>query len=159
MHFLNLINKVSQNKLHTLYIDTSNPSYFATIEHILERGGHLGIMGDRIAIKGTKEAKNTAISFLGKPCMFPQGAFLIAGLLKSKISLLWCEKLKNSYQVTLEPLCVNGEAFIKLGRNKEESIRGFMQKYVESLEKRVCKNPQFWFNFYDFWGQDVKQNL
>lgn len=31
-----------------------------------------------------------------------------------------------------------------------------MQLYINSLQKRVIKNPQLWFNFYDYWDQDVK---
>ncbi len=34
-----------------------------------------------------------------------------------------------------------------------------MQLYINSLQKRVIENPQLWFNFYDYWNQDVKTKI
>ena len=157
LNFLNLINKVSQNKLRVICVNTLDIQSILELEKILENGGHIGIMGDRIAIDSTKNAR---FSFLGQECFFPQGAFLIAGLLKSKISILWCEKMGEKYQVELERIFVEGkDSNVVLGRDKQESVRALIQQYVESLEKRVCANPQYWFNFYDFWGQNVKEKI
>ena len=156
-NFLNLINKVSQNKLRVIYVSTLDIQSVLELEKILENGGHIGIMGDRTAIDSTKNAK---FSFLGKECFFPQGAFLIAGLLKSKISILWCQRVGRKYQVELERILVEGkDSNVILGRDRRKSVRGLIQQYVESLEKRVCANPQYWFNFYDFWGQNVKEKI
>lgn len=156
-NFLNLINKVSQNKLRVIHVSTLDIQSVLELEKILENGGHIGIMGDRTAIDSTKNAK---FSFLGKECFFPQGAFLIAGLLKSKISILWCQRVGRKYQVELERILVEGkDSNVILGRDRRKSVRGLIQQYVESLEKRVCANPQYWFNFYDFWGQNVKEKI
>lgn len=153
INFINMINKISENKLRIIYIDEFDIYTILELQKLVDNGGHIGIMGDRISINNSK---NVLINFLGKPCYFPQGAFLIAGLLKTKISALWCEKIHNKYQIELEAI---SDEILQLGRDKNKSIRPFLETYVRLLEKRVSKFPHLWFNFYDFWGQNVKTKL
>lgn len=140
-HFLNMIEKISQKKIERIFVDDINIEKILALQSIVDSGGHIGIMGDRVDING----KNIAIDFLGKPCSFPLGAFYIASVLKCEMSSLWCEKINGTYHVSLE----------KIGEHIErKSLEQYVKKYVQSLEKHVVNNPTQWFSFYDFWRQN-----
>lgn len=87
---------------------------------------------------------------------------LIAGILKTRINLLWCERIGNKYKVELETISrtdENPDGVVNLGKDKISNTTKLMQLYINSLQKRVIKNPQLWFNFYDYWNQDVKTKI
>jgi predicted LPLAT superfamily acyltransferase len=54
----------------------------------LERGEWLAIAGDRVPLHG---GRSVTVDFLGHPA-FPQGPWLLAGLLKCPVNLLMCLK-------------------------------------------------------------------
>lgn len=158
-NFMEMINKISKNKLRILFIDTLDISTIIELEKIIESGGHIGIMGDRVAMSNDKNIK---INFLGKSCCFPMGAYLMAGILKTRVNTLWCERIGGRYQVELETIsCTdsNPDGVVNLGKDRVKSTTKLMQLYINSLQKRVIKNPQLWFNFYDYWNQDVKTKI
>ena len=140
-HFLNMIEKISQKKIERIFVDDIDMEKILALQNVVDSGGHIGIMGDRVDING----KNITIDFLGKSCSFPLGAFYIASILKCEMSSLWCEKINGAYHICLE----------KIGENIErKSLEKYVKKYVHSLEKHVANNPTQWFSFYDFWRQN-----
>lgn len=140
-NFTQMLNEISNTKIASFCVDELDLAKMLELKNMLERGVHLGIMGDRSAIKG----KNIKLDFLGKPCFLPQGAFLLASILKTDISMLWCERVKGGYEVEIQKMPYNKN----LDRN--EVITQMAQSYIKSLEARVCKRAHLWFNFYDFW--------
>lgn len=157
--FLDMMSKVSQNKLPILYIDDFDFNGILELEKVVEEGGHIGIMGDRVALFNDK---NIILDFLGKKCCFPMGAYMIAGILKTRINVLWCERIQGKYHIELEQISKNEvfkDGVVRLGKNRIEAIKPLIQKYVKSLEVRVIMYPQLWFNFYDYWNQDVKTKI
>lgn len=140
-HFSQMLNELSKTKIPSFCVDELDLAKMLELKNLLENGTHFGIMGDRSAIKG----KNLRLNFLGKACFLPQGAFLLASLLKTDALMLWCERIKNGYEVEVQKLGYDK----RLGKN--EVVMQMAQKYIENLEKRVCKRPYLWFNFYDFW--------
>lgn len=141
--FFKLINEISEKQINVFYVDELDVAKMLELKNLLESGVHLGIMGDRVAIEG----KNLQTEFLDKPCLLPQGAFLLAHLLEAEISMLWCVKRKGGYEVELEKIRPDTNL------SRDENIAFCMKQYIQSLEKRLCKTPQMWFNFYDFWEQ------
>lgn len=144
--FNDALNKFKNNKIHMIYIENLDINAMISLKKLIDNGEHLGIMADRIPIKGSKLL---SLDFLGKKAKFPMGGFLLAMLLKTKISTIWCQKIKNNYEISLEPLA----AKIPIGQNKEKIILPFMQNYVNILEKKCLKTPYQWYNFYDFWSE------
>lgn len=143
--FLQMIDKVSGRKIERIYVDEIDIKRLLDLREILESGGHIGIMGDRVALNNKR---NVAMNFLGKPCYFPLGAFIIAQLLEAKISAMWCEKIDGKYCVEIESL---GDTTANTGRDKIANLKPLMQKYVDSLQRHTLNNPTQWFSFYDFW--------
>ncbi|MGX3044147.1 hypothetical protein [Helicobacter sp. T3_23-1056] len=160
--FIALLHSISKDKeslnpkshQSIILVDNLDMDSLLQIKDLLDSGVNIGIMGDRVAIDSTSRGKNAKFDFLGKPCYFPQGAFLLAGVLNVKISMLWCEKQNGKYQIELENISQTPVRFArdKSSRTKDAQVRGLAQKYVESLQKRVVANPKSWFNFYDFWA-------
>ena len=139
--FLNMMDKISSKKIERIFVDDINMEKILALQSVVDSGGHIGIMGDRVDING----KNIMIDFLGKSCPFPLGAFHIASILKCEMSSLWCEKKNGNYHIALE----------KIGENIErKSLEKYVKKYVHSLENHAINNPTQWFSFYDFWRQN-----
>ncbi|MCR4942549.1 MAG: hypothetical protein K5978_07150 [Campylobacter sp.] len=144
--FIDFMNKVSSKKINILLVEELDIQNILQLEKIIQNGDHIGIMGDRTSISNSKNAR---IKFLGKECEFPQGAFYLAHILKSQLVCLNCIKNLNKYEISVKALQSDKE-------QKQAKVDELLAKYVEILEKEVCEKPKFWFNFYDFWGQDDK---
>lgn len=137
-----------------MLVDDLDMDSLFRLKDLLENGVNIGIMGDRVAISHSSNSKNAKFDFLGKSAYFPQGAFLLAGVLNAKISMLWCEKIKGKYTIELEQISQAPVVFVRES-TKEAQIKELMQKYVDSLQKRAIANPKSWFNFYDFWSNQT----
>lgn len=144
VEFMRMINEISHTQLEIIEVDSLDVEKMLEIKKVLDEGGHVAVMGDRV---GLNETKVSCLEFLGKTCVFPQGVFLLAGLLKVPLSTIWCYKQDNKYILELQEIC----SLLPLGRNKEESIYPYMQIYSKQLENKVLNYPTQWFNFYDFW--------
>lgn len=146
--------QVLEQNMGIVLIDKLDMDCILGLKDLVDSGVNIGIMGDRVAINNNgklHKSKNAKFDFLGKSALFPQGAFLLSGILNAKISMLWCEKIKNKYHIELEEISTEPVRF-NAGESKEAQIKGLMQKYVDSLQRRVMQNPKSWFNFYDFWA-------
>lgn len=146
--FNEMINQISGVRFGVFEVENLGIKEMLRLKECIDQGENIGIMGDRISF-GSNQNKNIKIKFLGEDCLFPSGAFLLAGILQCPISMLWCEKRKGKYLITYEPLAEK----IILGKNKLESIYPYLQQYVHALEERIRHNPTQWFNFFDFWNQ------
>ena len=74
-------------------IDDLDFNAIVELEKIIESGGHIGIMGDRVALSNTKNVK---VDFLGKPCYFPVGAYFIAGICRQESIFFGVREFKGS---------------------------------------------------------------
>lgn len=142
--FLNMLDKLSNVKVDKICVDEIDMNKIMELKNIVDSGGHIGIMGDRVALGN----RNVKMDFLGIPCYFPQGAFIIARILGVKTNALWCEKINNKYHIELETFQAQEE--------NPRDIKPLVEQYVHSLEKRALRNPKQWFTFYDFWNEDIK---
>ena len=158
--FLQMIDKVSGRKIERVFVDEIDIKRLLELREIIYSGGHIGIMGDRIALNNKR---NVAVDFLGKPCYFSLGAFIIAQLLEAQISMMWCEKINGKYCVEIENISESNDDFTpnaresapnpKNKRDKIANLKPLLQKYVDSLEAHALNNPTQWFSFYDFWEE------
>ena len=115
------------------------------LREALERGGVVGMLGDRtIEGEGTKPC-----TFFGTPAAFPLGPFRIAALLKRPVVLMFgLYRGGNRYDVYFEPL----PGMEQIDRaNREAGINRALRHYVTRLEHHARNAPYNWFNFHDFW--------
>ena len=111
----------------------------------LERGGFVGMLGDR-----TIEGEGTAPSdFFGEQAAFPSGPFRIAAILRQPVVLMFgLYRGGNRYDVYFEQLVDMGQAD---RAQRDALIEPSLRRYVLRLEHYCRMAPYNWFNFHDFW--------
>lgn len=146
--FNRLLGEVNASHLRLIQVSELDPALMLQLSERLQRGEWLMIAGDRVPLQGGRKA---TVDFLGKPAAFPQGPWLLAGLLQCPVHLLHCLKIEGRYQVILEPFAER----IQWTRSERDSvIRTWIQRYAEQLAQRCLDAPLQWFNFYPFWNED-----
>lgn len=110
--------------------------------------GELVIMAaDRTPVNNRQRRVSKA-TFLGEAALFPQGPYILAGLLKCPVYTMFCLKQQDKFVITFEPFCAN----VSLQKNnREQTLNQLAQRFAERLERYCLTEPLQWFNFYDFW--------
>jgi len=111
----------------------------------LNRGEWLAIAGDRVPLQ---DGRRVVVDFLGHPAAFPQGPWLLAGLLRCPVNLMCCLKINGHYQIRLESFI---DAPVWERSQREAMIRGWVQRYAQRLEQLCLLAPRQWFNFHAYW--------
>lgn len=128
-------------------IDLSKDGIKATIDiaNALINNELVGMMADRTTIaKHYKE-----ITFFNQKAHFNKNPFEIA--YKTEKPLIAVFVIYQRPQVYKQELIV-----ITMDKTKpqEEEVRRAMETYAKKLEAVVSKNPEQWFNFYNFWKEE-----
>lgn len=146
--FNKLLGEAGASHLRLIQVSELNPAVMLQLSQRLDRGEWLAIAGDRVPLHG---GRNVLVDFLGAPAAFPQGPWLLAGLLKCPVNLFFCLKHQGRYRVTLEPFA----AAIEWRRSDRQTvIQTWAQRYAERLGEYCLQAPRQWFNFYPFWKSD-----
>ena len=146
--FNRLLGEAGSTHLRLIQVSELDAAIMLQLSERLERGEWLAIAGDRVPLKGSRKAN---VDFLGKSAAFPQGPWLLAGLLQCSVSLIHCLKIDNRYQVIIEPFA---ERLQWKRSERDEVIRHWTQRYADQLAQRCLDAPLQWFNFYPFWNED-----
>lgn len=118
-------------------------------KRVIERGEVLSILADRV--HPDEERRVSRVSFLGSLAAFPQGPFLLAGLLGCPVLLMVGVRTgKRSYEIRVERLADRLE-FSR--HDRKQKIDEFCQQFAARLEAHCVQTPFQWFNFYDFWSE------
>ena len=115
------------------------------IQHYLERGIFVGVLGDRtLGNEATQE-----VGFLGRPARFPNGAMRAAAIMRRPvIFMIGLYRGGNRYHVVFETLADFSSVE---PRQRDAAVRAAIERYAQVLEKYVRGDPYNWFNFFDFW--------
>ncbi|AKA27054.1 glycosyl transferase [Pseudomonas chlororaphis] len=146
--FNRLLGEAGASNLRLIQVSELDPAIMLQLSQRLERGEWLAIAGDRVPLHG---GRSVEVDFLGHPAPFPQGPWLLAGLLKCPVNLLLCLKRDGRYRVILEPFA---EAVAWKRSDREQVIAHWAGRYAERLGQYCLEAPQQWFNFYPFWKTD-----
>ncbi|PJG85404.1 glycosyl transferase family 2 [Conservatibacter flavescens] len=133
------------DELPLIQVEDLDAQKMLELSERIERGEWIAIAADRIPIRGDK---TQAVNFLGEFAEFPEGAWLLASLLKAPINTVFCIKENGTYRLQLRRFL---PAIQGRGKVREQNIHTAMQQYADLLAKECAKNPLLWFNFYDFW--------
>lgn len=87
--FNRLLGEAGATNLRLIQVSELDPAVMLQLSQRLDRGEWLAIAGDRVPLHG---GRNVRVDFLGHPAPFPQGPWLLAGLLKCPVNLLLCLK-------------------------------------------------------------------
>ncbi|UII34786.1 lipid A biosynthesis acyltransferase [Fulvivirga ulvae] len=98
--------------------------------------------GDRFT-SGARVAQKV---FMNKSAFFPLGPFTIATKLKVPYSFAYAVRGQGkTYHLSATPI-----------QRAECTAEQLLDQYVENLEVKLRQSPLQWFNYYDFWSDDVK---
>jgi len=136
-----------QLKNDVIHIGT--PDAMLKVQEDIQAGYVIGMLADRIE----HDDRSVSCQFLGKQAMFPTGPLIVAYLLKAPVVLCFAlHRGGNQYDVYFHKL----RDRIDLPRQKRESqLQQLMQEYSNILQQHAIENPYNWYNFYDFWQDDV----
>lgn len=145
--FNRLLNRTNHNSRMNILQVTDITAASAQMLYDKIESGELVIMAaDRVPINNWQ--RTGAASFLGANAAFPQGPFILAGLLKCPIFTLICLKQKDKFTIYFEPFST-GVHFRK--HQREALIKQLIQEFATRLENYCLQEPLQWFNFFDFW--------
>jgi predicted LPLAT superfamily acyltransferase len=92
------------------------------------------------------------VEFLGKTAKFPQGPFILSGLLECPVYLIFCLRDANGcYRIYLEKF---SDSLKVKRKGREAALNGIVTSYAARLEHYCGLAPLQWTNFYDFWNED-----
>lgn len=145
--FNQALEKAGAAKLPVIQVEDLNIEIMMDLQRRLEQGEWIAIAADRIPIRGSK---TEIVNFLGKETHFPQGAWLLAALLKAELNTLFCYKKSGRYELVLRHF---SSAIEGRGEIRERNIQIAVQKYANLLAEECANYPLLWFNFYNFWNE------
>jgi len=132
--------------LESRIIPLGNPDSLLRVHECLARGEIVGILGDR----AWRNERTLSCEFLGAPARFPLGPLLLAGLVQAPVVLCFGLYLGGRrYEIHLERFA---DAIALDRRDREGSVRPWVERYARRLEHHCRAAPYNWFNFYDFWA-------
>ncbi|MCH7336450.1 acyltransferase [Acinetobacter sp. NIPH 2699] len=115
------------------------------LQEKMEQGEWVIVAADRIPVQSDRVQ---SIQFLGNEAALPQGAWILANLLKVPVLAVFCYRAQQKFQVHIHAIA----AQVDLPRKTRlSSMQQITQTYVTVLEQHCLRAPYQWFNFYQFW--------
>lgn len=116
----------------------------------VDRGEMLAILADR-TLSGDKTVE---VDFMGDKIHLPAGPFLTAAALKTPVILFFPLYMGgNRYEVHFELF----SELITLSRgNRDKDLQQWVQRYANRLEHYCRYAPYNWFNYFDYWQNDLQ---
>lgn len=128
-------------------IPAGRPDTMLRVKECLDRGGVVGILGDR----PVKQDQVVPCTFFGQLAAFPAGPMRLAAVLKVPIFLFFgLYRGGNRYEIHFERFA---EALSIDRQERDQQTRQWVQRYADRLEHYCRLAPDNWFNFYDFWSE------
>jgi predicted LPLAT superfamily acyltransferase len=140
-------NVTSKSDIEILQVSELSPVTAMMFSDRINAGGYVVIAGDRMPVTGA--GRVSRVDFLGGTAAFPQGAFILAGLLQCPVYLMFCLKQKTRYHIYFEQFTECLE--FRQRKQRPERLYAAVQDYASRLEYYCLKAPMQWFNFFPFW--------
>ncbi len=150
-------NKMIVNVLNTLnpslkdmVISLGQPDSLIRARDCLDAGEVVALLGDRVM----DSEKTTTCYLLGEPIQVSTAPILLASVLKVPVIMFFGLYMgRNRYETHFELLSER----VELKRNsRQQDIQRWTQMYVNSMERYLKRAPYNWFNFYDYWGDEIE---
>jgi predicted LPLAT superfamily acyltransferase len=137
------------SSLNLIQVTELGPTTSMLLQQKVEQGELVVIAGDRTS--SNTQGRVIYAPFMGKEAPFPQGPFILAGLLDCPVYLMFCLREQGVYQVHLETFSNT----LKGPRNgRMQRLEEAVHHYSARLEYYARREPLQWFNFFDFWRKD-----
>ncbi|RTR36986.1 glycosyltransferase family 2 protein [Shewanella canadensis] len=137
------------SSLNLIQVTDLGPTTSMLLQQKIEEGELVVIAGDRTS--SNTQGRVIYAPFMGKQAPFPQGPFILAGLLDCPVYLMFCLREQGRYRVHLETFS-NTLKGPRAGRMQR--LEDAVNNYSSRLEYYARREPLQWFNFFDFWRKD-----
>jgi predicted LPLAT superfamily acyltransferase len=145
--FNRLLNKTSDNGcLNLIQVTEITAATSILLNDKIDAGELVIIAADRTPVNNSQRISHAM--FLGAKAPFPQGAFILAALLKCPVYTVFCLKQQGKYAIYFEHF---SDVLNFPRKNREQSLQQVIQLYADRLQTYCLKEPLQWFNFFDFW--------
>ena len=136
-------------------IAIGNPGSTLAIRDALDAGHLVGLLGDRYLGAESARSPGIEIPFLGVPALFSDGPLRLALLLRRRVIFMVGLFLGGKrYDVRFETLADFRNPPADPAA-REKLVRDTLHAYVARLEALCREAPYNWFNFYDYWREDL----
>ncbi len=133
--------------VHLVSVDELGVETAIILQEKLEQGEWIIVAADRVPVQSDRVDQ---IGFLGEEAQWPQGAWILANLLKAPVLAVFCYRYQQKFHVHIHSIA-DRLSFPR--QNRQQAMRDIMQKYVQLLEQHCIYAPYQWFNFYNFWNK------
>lgn len=147
-----LLNQINQDyRFNMIEVQTMDIALAIQLQEKIDAGELIVIAGDRTSI--SKPERSLTVSFLNHPAELPEGAFMLASLLKCPIYMMLClkETLRQSTPKFSLYFTHLFDAMPIDRKQRQKSLTHYAQCFADRLTDYCEKYPLQWFNFYDFW--------
>jgi len=148
--FNHLLNQTSDNsRLNLIQVTEITAATAIMLSDKIDAGELVIIAADRTPVSNSQRVSQA--TFLGAKALFPQGAFILAALLKCPVYTVFCLKQQGKYAIYFDHF---SDQLNFPRKTREQSIQHVIQLYADRLQTYCIKEPLQWFNFFDFWHTD-----
>lgn len=143
--FLKKINKNADVNL--IAVDELGVETAMILQEKLDLGEWVIVAADRTPVESNRIQH---LSFLNEIAAWPQGAWILANLLKVPVLAVFCYRVEKKFQVHIHHITDQ----VQLPRKERlVAMQGITHVYVALLEQHCIRAPYQWFNFYNFWNK------
>jgi predicted LPLAT superfamily acyltransferase len=137
--------------LRIIDLERASPRSVFDIRACLQRGEFVGMLADRVGVRD--DTRVSWVPFLGERAAIPHGPFLLASMLKCPVLLMIGLRVGHTtYEVFVEPLA---DEIALPAADRVGALDALARRYVDRLEHYCLRAPYQWFNFYQFWDDDL----
>lgn len=141
-------------QVEIMQVNELSPATVMLFSERVRAGGYVVIAGDRTPVTG--QARVSEVDFLGGVAPFPQGAFILAGLLRCPVYFLFCLKRQTQYHIYFEKFSERLDFHER--KRRPQVLDAAVQVFANRLQHYCLQAPLQWFNFFPFWrGECDKQ--
>lgn len=146
--FNQFLKKLNQHAdVNLLSVDELGIETALILQQKLDQGEWIVVAADRVPIQSDRIQP---IEFLGEHADWPEGAWILAHLLKAPVLAVFCYRIQHHFEVHIHKIA----AQLNFPRkDRATAIRQVMRVYVHLLEQHCIRAPYQWFNFYNFWNK------
>jgi predicted LPLAT superfamily acyltransferase len=113
----------------------------------LDRGGFVGVLGDRTL----SDEPLQSVRLLGERAQLPVGPMRAAAILRRPVFFMaGLYRGANRYHLVFEPIA---DFSTTPAGQRESAIAAAIERYAAILDRYCRSDPYNWFNFFDFWRE------
>ncbi|MDE8601682.1 lipid A biosynthesis acyltransferase [Marinomonas sp. RSW2] len=137
--------------INLIQVTDMSPATAMILSERVAAGEFIVIAGDRTPVNNG--GRVSIVDFLGAQAALPQGAFILASLLRCPVYLMFCLKQDSAYHIYMETF---SDKLSFARKEREQKLEEAVTLYAKRLEYYCQLAPLQWFNFFPFWHVESK---